>query len=454
MPWNLLLVWVAAPIAVWGLLVLAVWVHGVRRGHGSRTVGRLIAVHASIVVVAALLLVDGEPTITTPIMTTADKVAFKGATSVPDDSDFYHVTLEPRLIDRGLRTGAELVDVEFHPQVTFDDAGRIEAAFSWRLPTGWWINADASGRAQVRQGEPDVTLKSLRIGRLPFPGWASRIVGDVATEFAVAAPITGRAINATNHAEVRESRLHVELRRRTNLSGQIAASMWPAEFRETSRMAGRIVKRWLAVREDTRPVTFASETAAPFRIARELAPDWSAARQNRAAIMAGTIVLGHPSYAQLIGLRRDDFDRPAMVRLAGEVRLYGRRDLVQHFWVSAGLVVVSSARISDSVGLTKEELDSGEGGSGFSFADLLADRAGVRFAELAIGSERGGEAVQQRLGDDWQDHDLVPPIDGLPEGIRVEDLEREYGGVEGETFREVADEIERRLDRARMLVDG
>jgi hypothetical protein len=43
--------------------------------------------------------------------------------------------------------------------------------------------------------------------------------------------------------------------------------------------------------------------------------------------------------------------------------------------VSAALALVSHESLSDEAGLFKEEIDAAEGGSGFTFCDLLADCA-------------------------------------------------------------------------------
>ena len=57
-----------------------------------------------------------------------------------------------------------------------------------------------------------------------------------------------------------------------------------------------------------------------------------------------------------------------------------RADWTRHFTLSGGLTVMSAVGPSDAAGLLKEELDA-DGGSGFSFGDLMADRAGTTFAE-------------------------------------------------------------------------
>ena len=52
---------------------------------------------------------------------------------------------------------------------------------------------------------------------------------------------------------------------------------------------------------------------------------------------------------------------------------------------------------SDVAGLMKEEVDALAPGSGFSFADLAADRAGARLAGTVTGSAGGAGQVNDQL---------------------------------------------------------
>ena len=71
--------------------------------------------------------------------------------------------------------------------------------------------------------------------------------------------------------------------------------------------------------------------------------------------------------------------------------LAGRRDLLQQFIVSAGLRVLAENGVPMAIGEFKELLDSRSGGSGFSFVDLAADRAGLRFADYVIEHSSGND---------------------------------------------------------------
>jgi len=124
--------------------------------------------------------------------------------------------------------------------------------------------------------------------------------------------------------------------------------------------------------------------------------------------------------------------------------LRGRKDWTRHFFVSAALTALSAESVSDAAGIFKEELDA-DGGSGFSFGDLLADRAGTCFALAATRDEDGAQRMQQRLAEGLRVEELFPQPDGLPEGITDAQLERQYGGVGGDAYRRLAQDIESRL---------
>ena len=101
--------------------------------------------------------------------------------------------------------------------------------------------------------------------------------------------------------------------------------------------------------------------------------------------------------------------------------------------------------MSDGAGLFKEETDSGEGGSGFSFADLLADRAGTEFALAATRDARSARKMQKRLSAGFSVDDVFPDAAGLPESIPDAELQSKYGGVGGVGYEKVVADIERRL---------
>lgn len=125
--------------------------------------------------------------------------------------------------------------------------------------------------------------------------------------------------------------------------------------------------------------------------------------------------------------------------------LWGRQDLVKHFFVSAGIAVSGGSRLSNFAGLYKE-VDDSHGGSGFSFADLAADRAGVRLAELATGSAQKASAIQQKMAAAITEDQFMPRIDNLPEGIMALQFKKRYSDFDSKAYTLVEDEITQRIN--------
>ena len=97
--------------------------------------------------------------------------------------------------------------------------------------------------------------------------------------------------------------------------------------------------------------------------------------------------------------------------------------------------------ISDFDALAKE-IDDARGGSGFSFADLAADRAGTRFGELAV---RQPARLAAALADGLGSEGIMPATDGLPEPMQADVFRRRFGHVGSPAYQQVVDDIEQRI---------
>lgn len=129
--------------------------------------------------------------------------------------------------------------------------------------------------------------------------------------------------------------------------------------------------------------------------------------------------------------------------------LDGRKDFGQHFLTSAALVSAGDSALSDAIGLFKEVTDA-DVGSGFSFTDLAADRAGTRFGELATSSAEQARRVQELLAAGIEETDIMPPVRDLPEHMRKAEFKRRFGGVGSTRYDQVKNEIERRIAACRL----
>jgi hypothetical protein len=133
-----------------------------------------------------------------------------------------------------------------------------------------------------------------------------------------------------------------------------------------------------------------------------------------------------------------------MVKIS--LTLLDRNDLARHFLISAGLAVSGGSKLANFIGLAKEVGDS-DHGSGFSFADLAADKAGVKMGELAISSGQAARLLQVQMGNAAGETAFMPVIDNLPEGIMELEFKKNYTDLDSDSYAMVNQEIEKRISQ-------
>ena len=330
----------------------------------------------------------------------------------------------------------------------FEANDTVRLRGSLRVPgIGRWLNAVASVRAGVAGGRLWLETPRLRLGprELP-PGLLDAL-----------APATAAALRGERHlrpalAALREVRIEDGAARATygRMSaprGLLSSLVWgesgSAALREPVAEQVKTALAAMAGGPEGDARTARAYTAA-FSLARERAASGSALEENRAAILALGVLLGTDGLVPFAG----DVVSAEQKKQASELRvkatLHGRADWTRHYAVSGALTVLSNEVPSNAAGLLKEELDA-DGGSGFSFGDLLADRAGTAFAALATRDEATAAAVQERIADGFVVGEFLPSASGLPEDVSDSELRSHYGGVGGPLYRKYVAEIERRL---------
>jgi hypothetical protein len=184
-----------------------------------------------------------------------------------------------------------------------------------------------------------------------------------------------------------------------------------------------------------------------FRLAQERTTASSdPVTENRAAILALAMYVNKRDITEIVGT--GEGERPPRPRQL-QVTLLDRYDLARHFILSAAITATADSGVANVLGLFKE-VDDSRGGTGFSFADLAADRAGVRFAELSIGTSEQARLLQQKLSEAPKEIDFMPRIDRLPEGIMELEFKRRFQDLDSATTRMIREEIERRIAACRI----
>ena len=164
-----------------------------------------------------------------------------------------------------------------------------------------------------------------------------------------------------------------------------------------------------------------------------------AVSENRAAIIVLAFYVNGKGLGAIIPAARQ-----WPVPMLHGVTLAGRGDFSQHFTISAALAATAGSPLADAVGLYKE-VDDSRGGSGFSFNDIAADRAGTRFGELATGPDGGMRKIKRLLVAGVRDADLLPDVKDLPEFLQEAEFKRRYGGIGAPAYGKIMKDIEQRI---------
>jgi len=165
--------------------------------------------------------------------------------------------------------------------------------------------------------------------------------------------------------------------------------------------------------------------------------------ENRAAMLALIWYLGPDKLGRVFGsgegMSATQFFKRRQLR--DSLLLHQRVDLQKHFVYSMALQLLANSNTSNIAGEVKELLDAGLG-SGFSFVDLLADKAGTRLALLATQSEASANQVQQVLAGQLDDLDIMPLPMGLPEGLHSPQFQNRYRDINSAPYRQMLQRIE------------
>ncbi|MDO9046664.1 MAG: hypothetical protein Q7U66_02890 [Methylobacter sp.] len=124
--------------------------------------------------------------------------------------------------------------------------------------------------------------------------------------------------------------------------------------------------------------------------------------------------------------------------------LYKRIDLAQHFIGSAALTASVNKQAAQIAGEEKE-LSDAHGGSGFSFIDLAADKAGTRFGEMATSSPENARKMQKAMSGIKDYSDFMPDPRDLPEHMNEADFKQRFESVNSPVYQEILKQIDARI---------
>ncbi len=328
---------------------------------------------------------------------------------------------------------------------------RLQASLPLRAgPVSGWLNLDV--RLVQAAGLPAV--EQVRLGHLALPGWlVERALPALlaATGLAPPAALVGRIVSQVRFTP---GALSIDYAWPDDLQRTLASGLMPAEEQARvavyTRLLQDLTAEWSAAAgagtSHAAPSAKAASAPRALSMAQLLPPVFALARQRSADSAAA--VLENRAALTALALMVNTAPLPSRRAVPGadggySVTLMGRQDTPLHFLISAALSAEHGSSLADAVGLYKELSDS-RGGTGFSFNDLAADRAGTRLGQLAVRDPLG---LQQRLAAGVQEDELMPMVADLPESLTHGEFQRRFGGVGGNAYRQLLRDIEARLDR-------
>lgn len=319
--------------------------------------------------------------------------------------------------------------------------------YDTKLPQSWrYINIDF----KVYANHQGMVLSDVTFGSLTLSGDYFLKLLSWFSDFALNSSLGSEAINSLHHLRI--------FRNKAVLTMKLPPSL--ENHGEDKLLAFKQIRDELALFGDVEKIK--AYYASLMSFSRQLSSDTSLSRylsfilsqaamqtlntgeenaveENRTALTALALFFGSEKFALLVTDLEAETNREKSRRrlLKHNVTLHERVDLQKHYIYSMALKLLGNVQSSDAIGEMKEFIDSNRGGSGFSFVDLMADRAGTRLADLATLSIESALYIQQLAEQGLRDEDLLPEISGLPEGLTQAEFEREYQDINSAAYQQM-----------------
>ena len=357
------------------------------------------------------------------------------------------LTLSEDEIDAVMAAASRLapgVDGAAHP--TGSGVGLELSVGAPYLPQGLWANV----ALDVTATPEGLALERARIGRLPLPAGLVEAAAVAGADRLIGAPLARQALAGVTGLEVGDgavtARFGYTASERRELIDRIRAAMG-TEARDKGPIYTTLW--WFDHGGETGELPKAGSALPYLRWGLERSP--SVARKHAGvsdrdlatgALLALALYCGEPAIGPAIGVQLNDEMRGEK-NYCEKTRLGGRDDLKRHFSVSAALYALSTGEAAFGVGELKELIDSGAGGTGFSFDDMAANLAGARFAAAFLEAPRSEwPAMLARIR---SEADVLPDLTGLPTRLSEAEFTERFGAVDSPAYRAMIGEIEARV---------
>jgi hypothetical protein len=307
------------------------------------------------------------------------------------------------------------------------------------IPINGYINLAAS--VMEEDGKPQ--LQSVQIGKLMLPDVLTQILALQFVGWLRQSAEYKAGLDSLKWVKLSRNELGIVYRWAGGFSKGMRASIIDKQERERLLHYQSILAANSVRNEAVMPL---SQILPPLvRVAAARSVNGDALAENRAVIL---VVAFHVLGVSLKRIVPEAANWPRSVPQS--ITLDGRDDFAKHFMASAAIAAYADTMLSDAIGLYKEIEDSLHG-SGFSFNDIAADRAGTKFGEKAVLSEASAQQLQRQVVSGLQDADLMPLWSDLPEFMSEIEFKQRFGGIDAPAYQRMMQKIEQRVAALRVL---
>lgn len=294
----------------------------------------------------------------------------------------------------------------------------------------------------IRQFNHSLVVDSLDIGGLSIPKFIAQIIlqeahKNIEKKFPV------YRISIKSLADFKLSKQQASIKYVwqpeiiEKLKSRITENLFPNGLRRNIIIYTKLLHKVADSIKEQRPSL--SELLRPmFRFAKLRSKENNPIEENRALLISLGAYMLNKDIFELLG------DKSHQIFKNKTFYLLDRKDLSQHLLVSAAITALSNPVVAQAIGLEKEFKDS-DGGSGFSFSDLAADRAGITFGNLALDTHSKARKIQTRLAKVVYESEYMPNIDSLPNGLKNIDFKLKYSNSESTAYKKVIRLIDKRI---------
>lgn len=317
----------------------------------------------------------------------------------------------------------------------------LPGVFQGRLLHGYcWLSRQAS----------EFTFDSCQLGKVPISGRLAQFFLGFGTKLLLEPPSDKQLLTLFGHGKVSDHTLFFIQPDADAIRPQLAKRVYRGRqfsrevFGESQGQAPEVAVYLHALKQladqypEERRLSFFLQK---MLIKAELnASGKNPDKEYRTALWALAVGFGNRSFVRYANsaLTQDD------VPLLPPVLLAGRRDLTLHFLYSAVIKMVGNAHIAEQIGHLKELHDASAGGTGFSFVDIAANKAGMWFVQHLTSIQI--ELAYQLDAEEFE-MTFMLPLHDLPEGIPETRFQQQYGGLNGEGTLRLFDMMDSRLAR-------